>query len=328
MEYILHIGPEKTGTTSLQQALADNRESLHRQGVAYPKTGTIRSRHIGLMKVMNGTAPGQTGLTAGMTEDWADRFHAETAGADICILSCEEFANLQKPEVVTSLCPHDRTQVVMYVREPVMHAVSVWRQRVKFGKTAMSLREFAQSYCPPYFSAAKRWAAIFGKENFVFRIYGRDYEKWNIVSDFANLFNLELQDDFTFPKQEYELNPSIAGNLLFITRMMILLFPNGLVNKIRELKELAYLDRTFRGKIPVDQGTVDLLAHRSQEELECLENHFGLRIRARDTPVEAHPCPDLDNLKNDFARILAVSEESNGQLAPLLKRMAGMLANA
>ena len=66
--------------------MADNRESLRRHGFVYPETGLWvkqRAKHIELSMALNGASPGDVG----MTEDWIDRFRAETAGADFCVLS-------------------------------------------------------------------------------------------------------------------------------------------------------------------------------------------------------------------------------------------------
>ena len=275
-----------------------------------------------LLKVLNGVDPQKVGLT----EDWLERFHAETTGADICILSGEGFWSLPKPEEFSSLIPRDRTRVVMYLREPVAHVDSMYRQKVKRHDFTKSLMEYAQSYKPCIFPAAERWAANFGRENVLIRPYDRDGGKWDIVSDFANLIELKELGDIV-SSHEFELNPSLAGNLLFIKRAMNRIMTRKENKAIQnEFRELIYLDDTFRGKIPIDQEIVDLIAHRCQEDLVGLERRFGVSIRPRDKPIEAPPCPDLNNLESDFERILAFARERNGKLAPLLDRMAGMFA--
>lgn len=324
MEYILHIGPPKTGTTSLQKALSDNRETLRRHGVAYPAVGTrgLR-RHIEWHHVFRGNFD----KLSGKPENFVERLNVETAGADICIMSCEEFSLLE-PEAVTSLLPRDRTRVVMYVREPVAHSVSNYRDGVKIGHTSMSYREYAQSYRPPFFSLAERWAAVFGMENLLIRSNDRDDGQWDIVSDFAELLGLELDD--AFPSHEYQRNTGIAGNLLFVKRVLncFITCEEAFSSIRKETKKLAKLDSSFRGMIPVDKETVDLVAYQSREALEGLESRFNLSFKLRDRPIEAPPCPDHDNLGRDFTRILAAAQESNGMLATLLERMAGMFDKA
>lgn len=326
MEYIVHIGLPKTGSTSLQKALSNNREILHRHGVVYPKigiSGPDRAKHRGLRMVLKGVAPAQEG----MTEDWIEKFHDETAGADICILSCEAFSGFRAPEAFTSLIPQDRTRVVMYVREPVAHTVSSYRNRVRFSNLTMSLWEFAQFFKPRFSGVAERWAAVFGRKNILISLYERDRINWDIVSDFANLIGLKELGESLPAMHAYELNPSITGNLLFVKRVM-----NNFINRKEsrsvggEINDLAYLDRAFIGKMPVNQETVDLIAHRYHEDLQNLERRFGVSIRPRGKPIEAAPYPDPGNLRRDFTRILDFARERNGKLAPLLERMNGMFA--
>lgn len=189
----------------------------------------------------------------------------------------------------------------------------------------MSLREFAESYRLPYLSVAERWAAVFGNDKVVIRKYDRDIERWDIVSDFANLIGLEL--DSAFPNHRYEMNPGIAGNLLFVKRLL-----NCFISRQHclflgsDMRELTYLDRRFRGPIPVDQETVDLISHHFREVFEGLEFRFGIPIRPREKPIEALPCPDRGKLAQDFALILAFARERNGALAMQLERMTNMFA--
>ena len=321
MEYILHIGPHKTGSTSLQRALSDNRETLRRYGVVYPTVGTggLLRHHIEWHQFFCGNFA----KLSGKPEDFIERLNVEMAGADICIMSCEEFSSL-KPEAVASLLPRDRTQVVMYVREPVSHSVSKYRHDVKMGNTSMSLREYVKSYRLPFYSVAERWAAVFGKRNLLIRSYDRDDSQWDIVSDFAELIGLKLSD--AFPSHEYELNQGIAGNFLFVKRILNFFITREEASSIRkEINKLGFMDCNFRGKIPVDQETVDLIAHQSQEVYERLESRFEVSVRLRERPIEAPPSPDRDNLGRDFARILAAARERNGRLAPLLERTSEMV---
>ena len=330
MEYIVHIGSPKTGSSSLQTAFSKNRDALRRSGVSYPVTGLSRypkSYHNSMRKVLNGMDPN----SVGMPEDWIEKFHAETHGADICVLSAESFSNPDKfanPEKIASLLPRERTRVVMYVREPVSHFVAFYKHRVKVKMMTMSLRDFAKSYRLPFLDVAEKWATIFGRKNVVIRLYGRDGGDWDIVTDFMKLFGIILDQDYPKPLElAYELNPGIAGNWLFVRRVLnCFICPSESLEIQTETGELAMLDRSFHGKVPVDQETVDIIVDQSREYLEGLESRFGLSIKPQATLIEASPCPDYEKLAHDFARMLAWAREREAALAPLLERMAGMFA--
>lgn len=326
MEYILHIGMMKTGSTSLQRALSGNRETLRRYGVIYPKTGRRGDKHYELRRVL---CRGATPEFFDMPEDWVERFHSETAGADICVISDELFSIREHdPETVTSLIPRRRTRVVMYIREPVAHAVSLYQERMKNLSMRMSLRDFAGKRRLSYFREAERWARVFGRENVIIRLYGRDDGNWDIISDFADVIGLKREDVFPrLEERERELNPGMAGNLFFVKSVLNHFITLEESRSIKhEVKKLRYLDEKFRGKIPVDQETVNMIACRYREELEDLDKHYGLSVIPRDRPIDAYSCPDPNELAHDFARIYAWAHERKSAMALLLQRIAGMFA--
>ena len=337
MKYILHIGPGKTGSTSLQRALSDNRKSLRRHGVIYPiaatgRYGMLKYRHHRLREIL---LRGGTPNFADMPVDWVEQFRLETGGADICVLSDEEISLLPErdknydPEAITSLIPREHTRVVMYVREPVSYTVSRYQEKLINRNFTKDLRHFAANNRPLFLNMAERWSRVFGRENVMIRLYGRDYGNWDIVSDFADVIGLKRKDAFpNLEGREYESNPGMAGNLLFVKRILngfITLEENRSIAK--EFQELKYLDESFRGKIPVDPETVNLIANHSREQLEDLDRLFGLSVIPRDLPIIAPPCPNHDKLDHDFARIQAWAHAKKGALAPLLERVAGMFTS-
>lgn len=322
MKFLLHIGLPKTGSSSLQHALWDNRDILRRHGVVYPLTGIrnqrLNPKHKNLLEALLANLK-----HARMPEDWINRFHEETAGAAVCVLSDEGFSYFEKPEVVTSLIPRDRTRVVMYVREPVSYVSSRYRHDLTSSNMTMSLREFADSFRLPYLVVAERWGRVFGRENVEVRLIDFPSGKWDIVSDFWNLIGLETEN--IFPTNEYNMKPGIGGNLLFVKRVLnyFITDEEGSGNYARRgFRAMDNLEPNFCGNIPVDQETVDLIASKSQEDLNVLARRFGLSVKPLEKPVEAPSWPDLCNLEKDFMRILAAARESKFEkLAPLLERL-------
>ena len=85
---ILHIGMPKTGSSSLQQLLADNRESLAREGIVYPLTSPWPpGSHGELGRIFYRAYQKRKGLRRRLFEHLADRIRA-TEG-DVLILSAE-----------------------------------------------------------------------------------------------------------------------------------------------------------------------------------------------------------------------------------------------
>lgn len=328
MKYVLHIGPNKTGTTSLQEAFDENREALRRRGVEYPGRAW---GHIGqhkLAKFFRGDDPDDIDLPG----NWMERFRAETdgSGAETCVVSSEIFFHDSDPDKVATLFPPGLTRIVTYLREPVSHAVSWYQQWVVNLDVSMSLLEFVdvETSSLSYSDTVRKWSDSFGRENVELRAYDRDaLLNGNVVADFANLIQPGLEEIFS--SQNHASNPSIAGNLLFIKRMLNCFIDWKESRSVKpEMDELSKLDPSFIGTIPVDQETVNRIASRRRKDIQTLDEKFGLLLELRDKPFEAPVWPDQDRLADDFARIFAEARANEYKIVPLLERMANMFGGA
>ena len=206
MEYVLHIGMMKTGSTSLQNAFFDNREVLLRHGVIYPGTGlgaedetNTHVRHCKLRILLNGRSPEQID----MPEDWVERFRKETGDGCVCVISDEELFRISESELLLSLFPCGQTRVVIYLREPVTHVASRYANQVRVGNLSMGIQSFAKYAHWSNISILDKWSKIYGQENIVLRRYDREYLLGgDIVADFANLVRPGLEDVFSNLKYE------------------------------------------------------------------------------------------------------------------------------
>lgn len=345
MKYVLHIGTYKTGSKSLQRAFHCNRDSLRKRGVVYPETGCgipvqrelARNYQGGYpdTKEYSGDFPGDWGQhkivkairgddlkRVELPDDWREKLHAEAEGADICVVSSESFHSVSEPEAVASIFPPDRTRIAIYLREPVEYIVSMYQQMVKAQNITKNFKEYVETSFPYYSDIASKWIEVFGRENVALRKYGReDLLGGDIVSDFANLVRPGLEDIFS--EQKHALHPSIAGNLLFIKRVLnfFITIQESWAIKF-ELQNLGMLDSGFRGKIPVDQETVNWIGLLTRRDCESLAEQFGLSVMPRSKPVEGSPFPDHGKLARDFARIHAEACGKKLVIEPMLRRMS------
>jgi hypothetical protein len=125
---LLHIGPHKTGTTSLQNSIRANREEILRQGVYYgAPEGKLASNRIArsLLKMSfkrPGEVPGY--------EEWEDQVaRVRTTTAKRVIVSGEEFSNCETKEIKTLIRDLDkeRVHVVVTVRPLAKVLPSQWQ---------------------------------------------------------------------------------------------------------------------------------------------------------------------------------------------------------
>ncbi len=132
---LLHIGPQKTGTTSVQAAMHRRREELRAHGVVYPGKG---SRPRAKVYALIGTTDGSP---APPRRKW-DRLVAEVeaAGDQRVCLSTEDLGRIDLDlarQVVEGL-GGPRVHVVAAARGLDSLLPSQWQQRVRMRRTALT----------------------------------------------------------------------------------------------------------------------------------------------------------------------------------------------
>lgn len=125
---VLHVGPHKTGTTTLQAAFHQNRERLAEQGVHY--AGKRKHSMIAAMAAASGNRLATAGDDAG-AESWR-ALVAEVRGSDARqVVLSSEFYSEATPERIRGMLDElgvDRVHVVITLRPLVRIIASQWQQ--------------------------------------------------------------------------------------------------------------------------------------------------------------------------------------------------------
>ncbi|OQR64206.1 hypothetical protein B6E66_10115 [Streptomyces maremycinicus] len=130
---LLHIGPHKTGTTSIQGALFAAKEKLPAYGVAYP----ARSRHPMQAVLAACSRPGMIGDTTPTERHWTrlvDQVRA--AGRHTAVVSSEFFADAPDDataERIVGQLGGEPVHVLVTLRPLVRILPSQWQQYVQNG---------------------------------------------------------------------------------------------------------------------------------------------------------------------------------------------------
>ena len=138
---LLHIGPQKTGTTALQMALHRRRKELREHGVVVPGTGT-RPR----LAVWS-----RLGAPEGIKQPKIHHWHKlvreveEAADHRVCI-STEDWArtDLDGAKAVVDGLGGDRPHVVVTARRLDRLLPSQWQQRVKMRAISLTYEEWLE----------------------------------------------------------------------------------------------------------------------------------------------------------------------------------------
>ena len=145
---LLHVGRHKTGSTSLQQALAAT--SLRPFGVLYPGTGRIEAQHAGFPAALLGLPRGSDDLFDAVEAErcLAPLFAAleaevATAGPELFVLSSEVFCELakQRPQACLWLLEQFSSrwplQLLQVVRPLPDFFLSAFKHQLRDGTFAM-----------------------------------------------------------------------------------------------------------------------------------------------------------------------------------------------
>jgi hypothetical protein len=163
-EFILHIGPHKTGSSYLQSALAAMAEPLRAQGVLYPDDLGTKG-HLELVRQL--AEPAHHARLAAQI-----RRHLEAGFAKVIVTS-EELARLQPPAIqaLAEMLGGNPVRVVFYCRAWASVCASHWNQQVRQG-LAVPMEEMIgrqlehprRSGTINYGKHLERWAGVFGRE--------------------------------------------------------------------------------------------------------------------------------------------------------------------
>ena len=296
---IVHIGYMKTGTTSIQNFLLAQRDALHQRGIFYPdkpnhfdlahlhdKRGRLRTDYS-----FEGATPEDA---RAQSRQWFDDQIAACRRAKLhtAIFSSEalprsrpiDFAALDAElrglaTEVTYLC---------YVRHPWAMFESVYRQRIKTGRTT-----FAALQAQPDLinvSPARKLAKLvdrLGRDRFDFRVFDRDQlVGGDVVCDCLSV--LGLSDLAPLATGLQDNNPSPSLEALYLSDLLTQDLPylvNGKRNPARApMPQMSFVK--VRGR-PFHPLTASIEAARPniEDELALFRDTLGITFPERAEPI-------------------------------------------
>ncbi|MDO5622708.1 MAG: hypothetical protein Q4G24_14710 [Paracoccus sp. (in: a-proteobacteria)] len=292
-DLILHIGTEKTGSTSIQRALAVCRDRLAAQGVLYPRMMDTPN-HTELALLGMGDRPedplqmqelARTGLGYdAYVAEALRRLDAEIAasGAQKVVLSNEHcHGRLHDEGFVARLHDHlaprfGAVQVVVYLRRQDRMAVSHHSTRLREGGQGQVFP--AKAPGSPFYDYAQLldfYAERFGTDAITVRLFERDrMVGGDVVPDFFHTAALGAA-----PPHKIAANPSVSrqqGRFLTLFNARFPLVVNGALNPARG-PVMAAIHNTLKGP----------QARPSRAQAEAFQRLFddaNDRLRARYLP--------------------------------------------
>lgn len=210
MKLLIHAGIHRTGTTSVQSFLENNRDVLARQGITYPGTGKNHQ-------------PLAWGLKRG-DQDASDvlALLEESLPAEMAVLSGEDFCIHTDLDWLAKVAEQHDTTAVFYLRRQDHWLMSWYNQHVKWPwhrqKSRMDPAAFLTSiddyYWLDYATMLERWTDILGADRMRVRVVEQQ-QVTDVTRDFAGLLGPDLS---MLSFESERINDSLSVQALEIAR--------------------------------------------------------------------------------------------------------------
>lgn len=245
----LHVGLEKTGTTSIQRALDVHRDKFEKLGYYYPKAFAVgRNTLLATMfakdpnkKAFKAIIKAHGGTFEKFKENLTHRLSDEykQTPAKGLILSSELLAHGSDLEAVKAYCDKwaENTTVIVYLREQASLAMSLYSTFIKSGGVEFNTLELLREGQLPeklnFKSMLQKWQACF-PEQIKVRLFDKStLIDGDAISDFCHQIGLGGQTADLKIRRENE-TLSLAGvELLSVINNVLPNFIDGLKNPAR-----------------------------------------------------------------------------------------------
>ena len=294
---ILHVGPDKTGSTSIQMACDVGRELLMKHRVFYPtgrwhaELGSCFSeapeRYI--FNIQSGFKDRE--MIREMNNIYLSRLRKELeqCESDVLVLSYEGFVYIDEVSLIRFrdfIAEYSTTcEVVFYARSPLSYATSAMSQRVKSGLPSWPDRD------PPvmlFRLFLERLVKVFGKEQLNVRKFARDVlPNGDVVPDFLSLLNLPdavLHEVASFAISE---NQALSREGLLIGEQIINLLGDHLPSEGEFYHRFDKILSGIKGeKIRLSAEQISEIERASKKHSDYLTTEFGISFAAEDYEAE------------------------------------------
>jgi hypothetical protein len=298
MQYVLHIGMNKTGTSTLQVYLYNHRAELQEKGIWYPSLGRSLNAQHDLSRGIKEKDFAKYGIDPAVLTD-----SGAPEGTQTILICSENFHTVNDVSRVAALFPPSQTKVILYMREHIAYLASWYQQMTQTrNDITCSYYDFARIMGYPFMELVDRWRSVYGA-NLNVRAYDREkLVGGDIVVDF---FSAAFDGKPPSPRQFEDKNPSISGNLLFVKLLLnhfITMEESGAI--VEELSSFAVQDKRFTGKIQISEFEAKRIAQLYRDDRHRIREELGIGFKVPREGVEGNPVPDLARLREDIAFFL------------------------
>lgn len=228
MNCFLHIGTEKTGSTTIQSFFYDNQKKLTEQNFYYPLSLRLPnnrflslaaydpSRRDDLTRILN--IHSDTDLLKfqkKIVNEFYKEIRSVPSGSTI-ITSGEHIQSrlttnqeIQRLKEILYNAGIDDITIIVYLRNPAEIANSYFSTAIKSGETFETVPEPSHAYLENlcnHKATVEKYSSVFGKENVVVRLFRKDkFAHKSLINDISEVIGINLDDKaLVFAKRKNE----------------------------------------------------------------------------------------------------------------------------
>lgn len=305
--FVLHIGANKTGTSSIQKMLCENRATLRGAGWDYPDFHVLHMAHHRLAYSISGHA--DRGLAPGWEEEFRDLVRATDRRY---IFSSELFFRTVDPRAAARYFPPDETRIVLYLRDHLGYMMSWYAQAVQERNLTASFSDFVQIFSQPFMHFLSGWERTYGRDRTVIRLFVRK----ELVGEDTRIDFLQTLDGVDASRitlAPEDSNLSISGNLLFFKKLLnnYMTFEESFAYPIAdEFGAFAAVAESFNGKFHASADEVSMVRRVFAADIANLAER-GLRFAPMPDEVRGNRCPNFETLRDDFSLIKRIATQTD-----------------
>lgn len=297
---ILHIGTAKTGTTSIQHFLSENREALASRGFFVPSFLGVGPNHrwLPLLAQDELTVDGFTrrqGLDlsperlrerrAAMRMELQQT--AATTDEATWIISSEQLQSRLKAVDLLRLRGlleplFSEIRVLVYLRQPLPTAISAWSTRIRSGRGTPTLPspQSCENLCD-HATTLRQWQQVFGHSKLVVRLFPPSQRSGgSLLEDFSACTGIGDLSGLALPSHA---NPSLSFPAIKVLCQLQQLVGNGPAWRWKEL--VGFVERSlqaFPAYVPTVEERESFAAHYAASERWVCEEFFPERAHLWD----------------------------------------------
>lgn len=335
--FYLHIGVQKTGTTSIQQTMFKNRESLLARGINYLP---FDANHGGFLISLLSEKPHKERRNIRRyvdTPEKAATFNASNRERLTEVLSSNRCSKILISGEGLSIIPEEAVRrlkqmfdpyaagyrVIVYARDPYDYSNSAFLQRIKSGGT------FANPGPPPlpkYRRKIEKYIDIFGRENVDIRIFDPGhFVGGDLISDFLVALgeSAELKDSLQIRRANQSMSHE-AAMILSEANMAIPVQVNGIANRARAFGFHVRVGEIKGEKFSIDPNDYSQRETAMLADLEWLHSTMGKPVFGRSTPRPASngrwSDATVDSIKNLVSEMASAIRKLQADRRPSIWR--------